>query len=129
MSMAALRRALAAFPELPSDVLMHHDHLPSRIDGTDFTLQLVFGDARATLPKWDAKADAWFLDGFSPAKNPEMWGADLMADVANHTATGGTFATYTAMGDVRRALAASGFVVDRVPGFGRKRHMTKGRLP
>ena len=73
---------------------------------------------RATpLPAWDGLADAWFLDGFSPAKNPELWEAPLMAQVGQHTAAGGTFATYTAAGDVRRALAAAGFEVDRRPGF------------
>lgn len=73
-------------------------------------------------------ADAWFLDGFSPAKNPELWSPALMHEVARHTAPGGTFATYTAAGDVRRALTAAGFAVSREPGFGRKRHMTTGRL-
>ncbi|WP_258087706.1 MnmC family methyltransferase, partial [Xenorhabdus bovienii] len=69
-------------------------------------------------------ADAWFLDGFSPAKNPELWDAGLMAQVGAHTKTGGTAATYTAAGFVRRNLADAGFAVTRVKGFGRKRHMT-----
>jgi tRNA U34 5-methylaminomethyl-2-thiouridine-forming methyltransferase MnmC len=91
-------------------------------------LRLVVGDARNTLPAWEGLADAWFLDGFAPAKNPEMWGEALLAEVARHTAPGGTFATYTAAGSVRRALAAAGFEVERLPGFGRKRHMTRGVL-
>ena len=86
------------------------------------------GDARQTLATWTGKADAWFLDGFSPAKNPELWSSDLMAEVARHTAPGGTFATYTAAGHVRRALGEAGFTVTRQPGFGRKRHMTTGIL-
>jgi tRNA U34 5-methylaminomethyl-2-thiouridine-forming methyltransferase MnmC len=77
---------------------------------------------------WDGVADAWFLDGFSPAKNPELWSDDLMAEVAAHTAPGGTFATYTAAGHVRRALEAAGFAVERRAGHGRKRHMTAGVL-
>ena len=89
---------------------------------------MVQGDARDTLPAWDGAADAWYLDGFSPAKNPELWGADLMQAVANHTAPGGTFATYTAAGHVRRGLSQAGFHVERIPGYGRKRHMTKGSL-
>jgi tRNA U34 5-methylaminomethyl-2-thiouridine-forming methyltransferase MnmC len=52
-----------------------------------------------------------------------------MADVARHTARGGSFATYTAAGAVRRALSEAGFFVERRTGFGRKRHMTVGRLP
>jgi tRNA U34 5-methylaminomethyl-2-thiouridine-forming methyltransferase MnmC len=87
------------------------------------------GDARETLPQWQGQADAWYLDGFSPAKNPELWADDLLAELGRHTAPGGTFATYTAAGAVRRALAAAGFDVSRQPGFGRKRHMSAGRRP
>ncbi|SFD02591.1 tRNA (5-methylaminomethyl-2-thiouridine)(34)-methyltransferase MnmD [Tropicimonas isoalkanivorans] len=88
---------------------------------------LIPGDARETLRAWDGAADAWFLDGFAPARNPELWQADLMAEVARHTRPGGTFATYTAAGEVRRALTAAGFTVERRPGYGRKRHMTAGK--
>lgn len=94
----------------------------------DAKLHLIVGDARETLPRWQGQADAWFLDGFAPSKNPEMWDPALLAEVARHTAPGGTFATYTAAGFVRRALAAAGFAVTRCPGFGRKRHMTRGVL-
>lgn len=91
-------------------------------------LQVIVGDARQTLPDWEGRADAWYLDGFSPAKNPELWQPDLMAQVGAHTAAAGTVATYTAAGFVRRGLDAAGFEVTRVPGFGRKRHMTRGVL-
>ncbi|PVH28412.1 tRNA (5-methylaminomethyl-2-thiouridine)(34)-methyltransferase MnmD [Pararhodobacter oceanensis] len=87
------------------------------------------GDARETLAAWDGRADAWFLDGFAPARNPELWGEDLMQEVARHTAAGGTVATYTAAGHVRRALEAGGFVITRAAGYGRKKHMTIGRMP
>ncbi len=120
----ALRDQIAAldrYPDLPIDAL-------TRPEGSDYVLRVIEGDARRTVPAWDGHADAWFLDGFAPAKNPEMWGADLMASVVAKTAPGGTFATYTAVGDVRRALAASGFEVERIKGHGRKRHMTRGRL-
>ena len=89
------------------------------------TLEVITGDVRETLPAWNAQADAWFLDGFSPAKNPEMWEADVMRSVADHTAPQGTIATYTAAGHVRRALEEAGLTVTRTPGFGRKRHMTR----
>ncbi|SFK12938.1 tRNA (5-methylaminomethyl-2-thiouridine)(34)-methyltransferase MnmD [Celeribacter neptunius] len=84
------------------------------------------GDARETLADWQGQADAWFLDGFSPAKNPELWGEELMREVGCHTAPHGTFATYTAAGHVRQKLTDAGFAVERVPGFGRKRHMSRG---
>ncbi|MDB6177248.1 tRNA (5-methylaminomethyl-2-thiouridine)(34)-methyltransferase MnmD [Paracoccus sp. Z330] len=91
-------------------------------------LRLQIGDVRQTLPQWDGQADAWFLDGFSPAKNPEMWAPEIMAQVATHSASGATFATYTAAGHVRRALSDAGFEVERRKGFGSKRHMSVGRL-
>jgi tRNA U34 5-methylaminomethyl-2-thiouridine-forming methyltransferase MnmC len=130
MALADLTLALVAFPELPTEVLTSGEGtLPERITGDDFDLHIVMGDARMTLPAWNGTADAWYLDGFAPAKNPEMWGDEIMAEVATHTAPRGTLATYTAVGHVRRALAAAGFEVTRGPGFGRKRHMTTGRLP
>ena len=91
-------------------------------------LDLIVGDARMTLAQWQGRADAWFLDGFSPAKNPELWEPGLMSEVAGHTKAGGTLATYSAAGAVRRALEAAGFGVTRVHGFGKKRHMTRGVL-
>lgn len=93
------------------------------------TLDLWIGDARACVPAWPERADAWFLDGHSPARNPDLWTAELMAAVFERTAPGGVFATYAAAGHVRRALAAAGFEVTRRPGFGRKREMLTGRRP
>ena len=92
-------------------------------------VEVIVGDAGETLPDWDDVADAWYLDGFSPAKNPGLWSDQLMAEVGRHTVPGGTFATYTAAGHVRRALTAAGFVVNRVAGHGTKRHMTRGTKP
>lgn len=93
------------------------------------TLDVIIGDARQTLPAWTAKADAWFLDGFSPAKNPELWEPDLLRTVGLHTKPRGTAATYSAAGHIRRALSDAGFTVTRTPGYGRKRHMTQARMP
>jgi tRNA U34 5-methylaminomethyl-2-thiouridine-forming methyltransferase MnmC len=93
------------------------------------SLHLLRGDARETVPQWQGLADAWFLDGFAPARNPELWEPDLLRAVAARTAPGGTCATYSAAGAVRAALAAAGFEVARRPGYGRKRHMTTGRMP
>lgn len=131
MRVADMLTALQPFPDLPKSMIEDDDDLhilSPRIIGPDFDLTLVRGDVRDTLPHWDGMADAWFLDGFAPAKNPEMWGADVLTEVARHTRPQGTFATYTAVGAVRRTLAAAGFTVERIQGFGRKRHMTRGRL-
>lgn len=124
-----IARALTAFPTLASYAAQLCTAYPATTARFGpVTLHLILGDARETLPAWAGTADAWFLDGFSPAKNPELWDADLMAQVARHTKPHGTAATYTAAGHVRRALSDAGFDVTRKPGFGRKRHMTTARL-
>lgn len=129
MGTAELARAHAAFPELaPLAEELRAGWPQSRFTVGTVAVEIVTGDARHTLPAWDGRADAWFLDGFSPAKNPEIWAEPLMAQVARHTAPGGTFATYTAAGHVRRALEAAGFDVARTPGFAGKRHMSRGTL-
>ena len=123
---ADMARALAAFPVAAEALVARWPARRIALPGMD--LDVIFGDARQTLPAWKGRADAWYLDGFAPARNPELWGADLLTEVAAHTAPEGTFATYTAAGRVRRALDLAGFAVERCPGFGRKRHMTRGRL-
>lgn len=123
-----MARALAPFPELPTDILLENGIAP-HITGPDFDLHIVLGDARETVPNMPVRADAWFLDGFAPAQNPELWEDTLLHAVAAHTAPGGTFATYTAVGRIRRTLAEAGFTVDRISGFGAKPHMTRGKMP
>jgi len=126
MDPSDMSRALAAFPELApwSDRFLARWQ-GGRCDLGSLQLEVIAGDARQALPLWAGQADAWFLDGFSPAKNPELWGADLMQQVADHTAPQGTAATYTAAGFVRRGLEEASFAVTRAPGYGRKRHMTR----
>ena len=124
LSPDALTRALAPFAaDLPIALLTS----VADLSGPDYDLRVVIGDAGKTLPCWDGIADAWFLDGFSPAKNPGLWTPQIIAAVADRTVPGGTAATYSAAGHVRASLTAAGFTVDRVPGFGRKRHMTIAR--
>lgn len=121
-----MARALAYFPDLSDwSARFLANWQGGACDLGTLHLRVITGDARDTLPEWTGMADAWFLDGFSPAKNPELWGADLMQQVADHTATGGSAATYTAAGFVRRGLEEAGFTVTRAPGYGRKRHMTR----
>lgn len=123
-----------AFPMSDEDrdaALSNFDDLP--LDGltgaNDAKLNVIQGDARETLARWDGQVDAWFLDGFSPAKNPELWESELLGEVAKRLRPGGTLATYTAAGHVRRALERAGLIVTRTEGFGRKRHMTRARKP
>lgn len=125
-----LARAHAAFPELAglsTELRAGWGAAGFRVG--QVVVEIIRGDARDTLPAWEGMADAWFLDGFSPAKNPELWSDALMAEVGRHTAPSGSFATYTAAGHVRRALAAAGFAVERAPGFAGKRHMSRGVRP
>ena len=130
MSLPQLEQAHAAFPELADlSAQLRAGWGRDVIQVGMVRLRLVLGDIAQTLPAWQGRADAWFLDGFAPAKNPGMWGADIMAHVGRCTAPGGSFATYTAAGAVRRALADAGFQVARSPGFGRKRHMSRGVRP
>jgi len=131
MAASDIDKALSAFPELADlaqGFLSHWAKGETRFSLDLLDVAIVLGDARETLTERPDRMDAWFLDGFSPAKNPELWEPALMAQVAAHTAPGGTFATYTAAGHIRRSLSEVGFKVDRVPGFGRKRHMTTGTL-
>ena len=130
MPLEDMTRAHAAFPELAGlSAELLSGMTEDGYEGGSLALRIVTGDARETVPAWEGQADAWFLDGFSPAKNPELWEPSLLAEVARHTSAGGTAATYSAAGAVRRALADAGFDVERVQGFGRKRHMTVARLP
>ena len=131
MTAQEMVRAQKAFPEIAeiaADLAPHWCDDLHRISLLDLEFEMIRGDAREKLRGWSGQADAWFLDGFSPAKNPELWQADLMAQVAQHTKPGGSAATYTAAGFVRRGLEDAGFEVTRVPGFGRKRHMTKAQM-
>lgn len=127
MDHAQMERALASWPQLggyaqrllAGGMQMHSETLE---------LNVIVGDARKTLPKWSGAADAWFLDGFSPARNPELWSPEIMQAVVDHTKPDGSFATYTAAGHVRRALTDAGFQVHRPKGHGSKRHMSAGVL-
>ena len=131
MAAKDIARALHPFPEaaaVAGPFLNHWGQGARVFQLGPIAVEVVSGDARETLPRWNGRADAWYLDGFSPAKNPELWSMELMAEVGHHTARAGTFATYTAAGFVRRGLQAAGFAVERRKGHGHKRHMAVGKL-
>ncbi|MCB1906577.1 MAG: bifunctional tRNA (5-methylaminomethyl-2-thiouridine)(34)-methyltransferase MnmD/FAD-dependent 5-carboxymethylaminomethyl-2-thiouridine(34) oxidoreductase MnmC [Rhodocyclaceae bacterium] len=108
-------------PALPG---VHRLHL----DDGRVTLTLLFGDATTALARLDCAADALFLDGFSPARNPEMWSPRLCHLLAGVCAPDATLATWSVAAPVRSALTHAGFAVQRVPGFAAKREMLVGRL-
>ncbi len=90
------------------------------------TLTLMLGDVLDMYRNLEARVDAWFLDGFAPAKNRVMWSRDLFGQIARLSHDGTTFSTFTSAGVVRRGLASCGFAVSKVAGFGRKREMLCG---
>jgi tRNA 5-methylaminomethyl-2-thiouridine biosynthesis bifunctional protein len=131
-----LQRALALWPELSryaaplvaQYIAIHPGFQRINLAGGRVTLSLLIGDALEQLSELDASIDAWFLDGFAPKRNPQMWSAELFAQLArlSHPAT--TIGTYCSAGDVRRSLNAAGFKMQRVPGIGRKWEALKGQL-
>lgn len=137
LTAADAARALGAWAELAPEAALLTSRWPGRARGfhraqlpeLGATLDVAVMDAGDALAAWQAKADAWFLDGFAPAVNPQMWTDTLMALVAQRSAPGARAATYTVAGQARRALAAAGFSVERRPGFGAKRERLEARLP
>ncbi|WP_439685293.1 bifunctional tRNA (5-methylaminomethyl-2-thiouridine)(34)-methyltransferase MnmD/FAD-dependent 5-carboxymethylaminomethyl-2-thiouridine(34) oxidoreductase MnmC [Cupriavidus oxalaticus] len=97
-------------------------------DGGQVVLTLALGDAEQLLPKLAVGADAFYLDGFSPARNAGMWSPAVFRGLARLARPGATLATYTAAGFVRRGLKEVGFEVSKAPGFGGKRDMTVARF-
>lgn len=136
MARADMARALAHWPEIAAERQALADMWPDAPAGrielaldARVRLTVVCGSALDSLSAADSACDAWYLDGFAPSRNPDMWSAELMAEVFRLTAPGGRFATYAAAGFVRRNLAAAGFIVERRPGFAGKREMLCGARP
>jgi tRNA 5-methylaminomethyl-2-thiouridine biosynthesis bifunctional protein len=98
-------------------------------DDLGVTLDLAVMDVEAALNAWSGCADAWFLDGFSPALNPGMWSQAVLDVLAARSAPGARAATFTVAGAVRRGLEAAGFAIEKRPGYGRKRERLEARLP
>lgn len=128
-------RIHSAWPELAALSETLRANWPDRAYGMQrialpdgVTLTLAIGDVAETLPQARMAADAWFLDGFAPAKNPAMWTSEVMAHVARLSASGARVATYTVAGHVRRTLFELGFAVEKVAGHGRKKERLEARL-
>lgn len=132
-----LRKALNLWPELEKYTQLLTDQYAnitadqSRISFQEgrVALTLVFDHVLNALEKMRAEQfqmDAWFLDGFDPAKNPDMWAPGVFQAMARLSYSGTTVATFTSAGFVRRSLMEAGFNMERGKGFGRKRHMLKG---
>jgi len=92
-------------------------------------IQVVQREAQEGIPLLEEQGDAWFLDGFDPGKNPQLWNPAIYRLLFQKAKEGATLATFTAKGDVRRGLASAGFSINKRKGYGYKRHMTQGIKP
>lgn len=130
-----IRQALAPWPELEAkrEALLADWPPASTVAPRALTpslnLTILQGEAIDSIERLTAPRDVWWLDGFSPAKNPTAWAPELLQAIFQRTAPGGRLATYAAAGWVRRGLASAGFEVARAPGFGTKREMLTARKP
>jgi tRNA 5-methylaminomethyl-2-thiouridine biosynthesis bifunctional protein len=129
-------RALAAFPEVAhlADRLLARWPVRARgaqrlwFEGDGVCLTLLQAPAAEALTWIEGPIDAWFLDGFAPARNADMWSADLFQRMAQLSAPGARAATYSVAASVREGLAAAGFTVAKRPGFGKKRERLEAWL-
>lgn len=113
---------LRAWPPLTPDM-----HLLD-LAGGRVRLLLAFGDIHRVLPDLVLQADAFYLDGFAPARNPAMWDAHLLRQLPRLAAPGASVATWSVATAVRQGLSAAGFSVDKQQGYDGKREMTIGRF-
>lgn len=116
-----LAALVAAYP--PEVTVGRHDIALS----AHVHLSLMIGDVNDVIPQVREGVHCWFLDGFKPASNPDMWSETLFSNMARLSVADASFATFTAAGFVKRGLAAAGFAVQKVRGFGTKRDMLVGR--
>ena len=131
-----LGRVLSAWPEYSELANRLLDSWPEPVQGfhsieiihNRVVLCLMLGDVMDMLPAMVTKVDAWYLDGFSPQRNPEMWSQNVLNCIAQNSHATTTFSTYTAAGDVHRGLIEAGFNVQKVNGFASKRNMLHGTL-
>jgi tRNA U34 5-methylaminomethyl-2-thiouridine-forming methyltransferase MnmC len=135
LSLQEITAALGLWPSLMECKQAFLSKYSALLDGNTISifsnrihLTLLCGDASAQLATLDCQADAWFLDGFAPAKNPDMWQPRLFSHMARLSHTGTTFATFTSASEVRRNLMAASFKVQKRVGFGKKREMLTGQL-
>lgn len=130
MAQSDRRRALLQFPKILQKLELFEAQFCGQVfENSLIKLNIIEGDARKTLPCWNGQADAWFLDGFSPLKNPELWEENLLKSVFEHSRQGATASTYSAAGHIRRKLELAGFKTQRIKGYAHKRHMTIAYKP
>ena len=136
MSAETLHQTLGHIPEMASEAAKLIAQWPPLVKGTHrlvmnqgrVHLTLIFGEVDDALTGITGHFDGWYLDGFSPAKNPDMWTGDVLGQVRSLCAPDARIATFTAAGHVRRTLSELSFDVQKRPGFGRKRDCVSAKL-
>ena len=126
--LAEVHRAWPELKELSRELIAQYPRQPKGNHVLLFAeggvqLQLIFEDVAMALSDYRICADSWYLDGFAPSRNPEMWRPEILRKIAEHSAPKASLATFTADGEVRSGLADAGFEVRKRKGFGRKREM------
>lgn len=132
--LADLREIHSRYPGLAAEAAELHERWPTLVPGAHrleldagrVVLTLFFADIKV-LRELRLAADAVYLDGFSPERNPDMWSSALMRSLSRLAAAQASVATWSVAGTVRAALEATGFAVEKRPGFGGKREMLVGR--
>lgn len=136
LSKADLDKALSAWPELASEAeeliaaypSLHPGFHRLNLASGRVRLTLLFGEVTEMLDQVSGQVDAWFLDGFAPSKNPDMWRMEVYQQLARLSRSGARLATFTAAGHVRRGLNEVGFEMQKAPGFGHKRECLRGNF-
>lgn len=135
LSAQHIRQSLACWPQLSAMVDLLSLHYPAKVSGyhcleisPQLELRLLLGDATEALSELNGQVDAWFLDGFTPARNPEMWQPELFSVMQRLSRPDTTVATFTSARSVYEGLIGAGFQVKRVKGFGHKRNMMAGHF-
>ena len=134
LSKEAIQQALSCYPDISTlcDELL--SQYPPALPGFHrlilangrIRLTLLFGQVTSMLSQWVGRIDAWYLDGFAPSKNPDMWSLDIMQQLAKLSHDETTFSTFTAARMVQENLTKAGFSIQKTKGFGRKREMLFG---
>jgi len=136
LTKADLKKCLDCWPQLQHLSSQLIEFYPYLINGQhqihfesgQLCLTLIFGDVNSDLSNYKFKSDCWFLDGFSPSKNPSMWTDGLFSLIADYSHQNTSISTFTAASLVRRGLEKAGFAITKLPGFGAKREMITAKL-
>ena len=136
LSIENMGKAHKQWPQFSSYSSQLLEQYPNRVRGKHeislcdnrVTLSLIYGNIHPELANYSFSSDCWFLDGFSPAKNPDMWRSSLFKLMAQRSNTNATFSTFTSASKIRKGLEEEGFEVLKLSGYGKKREFLSGKI-